>query len=128
MSGLSKFLDRLKRIPGLLQVYDNLRDLLQKSAPALYAVLTAMQVNQHRQAAIAFLSWGSVVSVVAHVLRIGAAQAEMLLSMEPVIVGVTRAFEKIDDLIDEEKAIAFMELLRLPREASEHVPDSPSPA
>lgn len=115
MSKLRKFLDRLKNIPDLLRVFGELRELLRKSCPPLYAVLDALVANQHRQAAVEFLSWGSVVDLVGYVLRIGEDAAKILLGTEAVVAGATRGFERLDALLDEEKLIAFMELLRLPR-------------
>ena len=117
MSGLSKIVNRLKSIPDALKVWEDVQDLVRKNSPAVYAVLTSMIVDQHRQAAIAFLQWGSVVDVVAYTLQITNDSASTLLTSEPVVSNVTRAFERIDALLNEEKVVALMELLRLPREA-----------
>ena len=93
MSKLTTVVDRVKSVAGMLAVWDEVREQVKEQAPELFGLLDALARDDYEGAARELLNWGTVVEAVADVLK------------------------RVDEVLPEEKIIALMERLGLPREA-----------
>ena len=90
---VGEIVGRVKSVVGIVGVWDEVKDKVREEAPELYDFLDGLARDDYQAAARALLASGAIVDAVAEVLK------------------------RVDELLPEEKIIAIMERVGLPRAA-----------